>query len=168
MDVGIVYKVQPQPPEPAHTRWFPAGAVTLGVEHRAVDPEGLAATYGDDPEAMAEIAEHSPDGGFEDSGVSIHVSGAADGHEYLRFDLFEREPHYHYVRPGGNHNHVVPVDTVAHGDLVAFAFGCLRERLAPMLRHAGGDAVATGLDPAVQGPVFDEVEALARQLAAGR
>ena len=30
MVIGTVYKVQPQPPEAAHTRWFPAGAVTLG------------------------------------------------------------------------------------------------------------------------------------------
>ena len=165
--LGVVYQVQPQPPEPEHTRWFPAGAVTFGVEHRDVDPAGLAATYADDPAAMAEIEEKSPEGGFYDSGVSLHVNGTDDGHEYLRFDLFEGEPHYHYVRPSGDHNHVVPIDPVAHGDLLTFAVGCLRERLEPMLRHAGGDAVADALDPGVQGPVIDEVEALARRLAAG-
>jgi hypothetical protein len=162
--LGVVYQVQPQPPEPEHTRWFPAGAVTFGVEHRRVDPQALAATYGDDPAAMAEIEQHSPEGGFHDSGVSLHVNGTEDGHEYLRFDLFEGEPHYHYVRPSGDHNHVVPVDPVAHGDLLAFAFRCLRERLGPMLREAGGDAAADALDPAVQHPVLDEVERLARAL----
>jgi hypothetical protein len=164
MTIDTVYNVQPQPPEPAHTRWFPAGAITLGIEHRDVDPEGLAATYGDDDAAMAEIDEHSPDGGFHDTGVSIHVNGTDDGHEYLRFDLFEGEPHYHYVRPSGDHNHVVPIDPVAQGDLFDFAFGCLRHRLDAMLRHAGGAAVADALDAEVQRPVIDEVEVLARRL----
>jgi len=68
------------------------------------------------------------------------------------------------VRPTGDHNHVVPVDTVVHGDLMAFAFLCLRERLGPMLREAGGGAVADALDPAAQLPVLDEIEQLARTL----
>lgn len=164
--LGVIYQVQPQPPEPAYTRWLPAGAVTFGVEHRDVDPAGLATTYGADTAAMDEIEQHSPEGGFHDSGVSLHVNGTDDGHEYLRFDLFEGEPHYHYVRPSGDHNHVVPVDPVAQGDLLAFALRCLRERLAPMLAEAGGDQVAARLDPAVQGPVLDEVERLARSLSA--
>lgn len=162
--LGVVYQVQPQPPEPEHTQWFQAGAVTFGVEHRDVDPAALAATFGDDAAAMAEIEEKSPEGGFHDSGVSLHVNGTEDGHEYLRFDLFEGEPHYHYVRPSGDHNHVVPVDTVVHGDLLAFALHCLRDRLGPMLAEAGGEAVASALDPNVQHPVLADVEQLARRL----
>jgi hypothetical protein len=162
--VGVVYQVQPQPPEADNTRWFPAGAVTFGVEYRDVDPEALAATYASDPEAWAEIVANSPDGGFSDTGVSLHVNGAEDGHEYLRFDLFEDDPHYHYVWPSGDHNNVVPFDAVAYGDVYDFAFGRLRERLEAMLRQAHGDAVADRLDPAVQGPVIDEIEALARQV----
>jgi hypothetical protein len=158
---GVIYNVQPQPPVEEDTRWYAAGAVTFGVEYRVVDPEALAATYGDDAAAMAEIIEKSPEGGFADTGVSIHVKGTDDGHEYLRFDVFEGEPHYHYVRPSGDHNNVVPFDAVAHGDMLPFAVGCLRERLGEMLRHAEGDEVADGLDPAVQGPVIDEVEAAA-------
>ena len=39
--------------------------------------------------------------GAEISGVTlaIHVLGTDDGHEYLRFDVFDREPHYHYLHP---------------------------------------------------------------------
>jgi hypothetical protein len=158
---GVIYNVQPQPPVQEDTRWYPAGAVTFGVEYRVVDPEALAATYGDDAEAMAEIVEKSPEGGFADTGVSIHVNATADGHEYLRFDVFEGEPHYHYVRPSGDHNNVVPFDAVANGDMLPFAIRCLRERLGEMLRHAEGDPVADALDPAVQGPVIDQVEAAA-------
>jgi hypothetical protein len=158
---GVVYNVQPQPPVAEDTRWYPAGVVTFGVEYRVVDPEALAATYGDDAAAMAEIIEKSPEGGFSDTGVSIHVNGTADGHEYLRFDVFDGEPHYHYVWPSGDHNNVVPFDPVAHGDMLPFAIGCLRERLGEMLRHAHGADVAAALDPSVQGPVIDEVEAAA-------
>jgi hypothetical protein len=159
--VGVVYNVQPQPPVAEDTRWYPAGAVTFGVEYRVVDPDALAATYGDDAAAMAEIVENSPAGGFSDTGVSIHVNGTDDGHEYLRFDVFDGEPHYHYVRPSGDHNNVVPFDPVADGDMLPFAIGCLRSRLGEMLRHAEGGQVADALDPAVQGPVIDEVEAAA-------
>ena len=154
---GVVYNVQPQPPVAEDTRWYPAGAVTFGVEYRVVDPAALAATYADDPEAYAEIVEKSPDGGFSDTGVSIHVNGTDDGHEYLRFDVFDGEPHYHYVWPSGDHNNVVSYDPVASGDMLPFAIDCLRSRLGDMLRHAQGDAVAAALDPAVQGPVIDEV-----------
>ncbi len=164
--VGTVYQVQPQPPEEANTRWLEAGAIVIGVEYRDVDPQSLESTYADDPDAWAEIVANSPDGGFADTGVSLHVRGAADGHEYLRFDLFDDDPHYHYVRPSGDHNNVVLLDTVAQGDAFDFAFGCLRDRLAAMLRHAGGDPVADTLDAAVQGPVIDEVEAIARRARA--
>lgn len=162
--VGVVYQVQPQPPEAEHTQWFPAGAVTFGVEYRDVDPAALEATYGSDPEAWAEIVANSPEGGFSDTGVSLHVNGADDGHEYLRFDLFDDDPHYHYVWPSGDHNNVVPYDAVAHGDVFDFAFRVLRERLEEMLRQAKGDAVADRLDPSVQGPVIDQIEQLARQV----
>ncbi len=161
--IGIVYEVQPQPPEPADTTWHAAGAVTLGVEYRNVDPASLAATYGGDAAAMAEIEANSPEGGFSDCGVSIHVSGTDDGHEYLRFDVFDDDPHYHYVWPEGGHNNVVPFDRVAQGDMLDFAIGCLRARLDPMLREAHGASVADALDPDVQAPVIDRVEDLARR-----
>ena len=156
--VGIVYRVQPEPPDPEHTIWLDAGAVRFGVEPRVVDPESLRTAYAGNENALAEIEANQPEGGFYDSGVSIHVVGAADGHEYLRFDAFEDDPHYHYVEPSGVHNHWVPFDPVAGGDVLAFALRSLRERLDPMLRAAGGDAVADRLDPAELAPAIDELE----------
>ena len=161
MELGVVYTVQPQPPDPDDTRWFAAGAVTFGVEYRHVDPESLSATYGDDPGAMAEIAAKSPEEGFFDSGVSIHVCGTEDGHEYLRFDCFDGDPHYHYVAPTGDRNHVVPYDAAALGDVLAWAVDRCRTRLGEMLTNAGGARVAAQLDPAATGPVLDVVEAVA-------
>src|SRR5690606_35752057 len=116
------------------TRWFDAGAVRIGVEYRDVDPEALLATYEGDADHLAELQARSPEGGFSDRGVSLHVCGADDGHEYLRFDVFDGEPHYHYVVPGAETlNNVVEFDAVAHGDMLPFALGCLRHRLAEML-----------------------------------
>ena len=43
---GTVYGIPPQPPDENSTTWFPAGALTIGVEYRDVDPEA-----GGDPPA---------------------------------------------------------------------------------------------------------------------
>lgn len=164
--LGTVYNVQPQPPDPANTRWFEAGVLTIGVEYRDVDPGALAETYGTDSPEWAEIEQHSPDGGFSDTGVSIHVCGTDGGHEYLRFDLFDEDPHYHYVWPSGDHNHVVPYDQVAHGDLFDFAFGCLRGRLGPMLAEAKGSELVDRLDETTWLAALERAETLARQVRA--
>ena len=87
--IGKVYGIPPQPPVEDRTHRVAAGAVTLGVEYRALDPESLRATYADNPEHLAELEARSPDGGFTDEGVSLHVWGTDDGHEYVRFDVFD-------------------------------------------------------------------------------
>lgn len=161
--VGVVYKVQPQPWDPEVTRWVDAGAVRIGVEWRDVDPEALLATYGAGTEDMAEIEEKSPDGGFSDRGVSIHVCATDGGHEFLRFDAFDDEPHYHYVSPSGDHNRVVTYDAVADGEMLPWVLERLRTRLAAMLRDAGGGAVADAVraHPAPVASAVDEIERLA-------
>ena len=95
--IGKVYAIPPQPVDPENTRWFAAGVITIGVEYRDVDPEGLVETYKDNPDQLAELIERSPEGGFSDEGVSLHVAETDGGHEYLRFDVFDDEPHYHYI-----------------------------------------------------------------------
>ena len=128
--IGVVYNIPPEPPKEANTRWFPAGAITIGLEYRDLDPESLHELYKDNPDHLKEMLEKAPEGGFTDEGVSIHVRGTADGHEYLRFDVFEGEPHYHYVFNSPEIiNNVVVFDTLAHGDMMPFAFHCLRHRL---------------------------------------
>jgi hypothetical protein len=62
--VGKIYDIPPQPPDAAHTRWIPAGVVTIGVEYRDVTPEALVETYRDDPDQLASLLAQSPDGGF--------------------------------------------------------------------------------------------------------
>ena len=52
---------------------------------------------------------------------------------------------------------------MAHGDMLPWAIGCLRNRLPDMLRQAGGSQLADRIDPAVLGPVVDEVAVIAHE-----
>jgi hypothetical protein len=163
--IGVIYNMAPQPPSEKDTTWFPAGALSIGVEFRDVNPDDLLELYKDDPAQLKELLEKSPDGGFADNGVSLHVRDAADAHEYLRFDCFDNEPHYHYIHNSTEPyvNNVVTYDPFALGDMLPFAVGCLRHRLADMLPRAGGGHLVDQLDPATIEKAVDEVEALARQ-----
>ena len=163
--IGKVYNIPPQPPDAAHTRWIPAGVITIGVEYRDVTPEALEATYADNAEQLAEMLAKSPDGGFADEGVSLHVNGTADGHEYLRFDVFDGEPHYHYVHrvPEGAEpvNQVCDYDVNAHGDMLTWALECIRTRLPQMLPHAGGGELVPQIGAAELEAALAEVGGLA-------
>ena len=81
--IGKVYTIPPQPPVAENTRRLPAGNLTIGVEYRAVDPASLQSTYAGNDAHLAELFERWPGGGFTDQGVSIHVWGTDDEHEYL-------------------------------------------------------------------------------------
>jgi hypothetical protein len=170
--IGKVYNIPPQPPAPQNTRYLPAGALTFGIEYRDVDPESLTATYEKDPAQLAELEEKSPEGGFTDEGVSIHVCGSDDGHEYVRFDVFDDEPHYHYIHrtPNGADvvNNVIDFDTAAHGEMLPWAIECLRTRLPAMLTEAEGDHLIPLLDSALVGRVVDEVQRIAEQAQQAR
>jgi hypothetical protein len=162
--IGKTYNMPPQPADEAATTYLDAGAVSIGVEYRVVDPESLRETYQGNAAQLAELEERSPAGGFYAEGLSLHVVAKADGHEYLRFDLFDDPPHYHYnhpVKAGQHTNNVVDYDTVSNGPMLDWALDRLRTRLPEMLRQAGGAEVAEQVDPDVLGPVLTEVERLA-------
>lgn len=162
--LGTTYNVQPVPPDPASTDWFDAEPLRIGIEYRKVDPAALAEAYADDDEGMAEIDEASPEGGFTDEGVSIHVVSTADDHEYLRFDVFVDEPHYHYVDKAAGTNTLVGFDTAAHGPMPQWTLGQLRERLPEMLRHAGASAVAETVTDEIGADIATRVEAHLRSI----
>jgi hypothetical protein len=169
--IGKVYNIPPQPPVAARTRDFPAGAVTLGVEYRDVDPEALRATYAGNEAHLAELEQRSPQGGFFDTGVSIHVCAADDGYEYVRFDCFDDEPHYHYIHrtPDGSVvNQVIDFDTVAGGDMLAWALERIRTRLPEMLTTAGGAALAARVDQSAVDAALEQVRTAAEVARAAR
>jgi hypothetical protein len=108
------------------------------------------------------MLKQSPEGGFTDEGVTVHVFDATDGHEYLRFDMFADEPHYHYIHKttdGSIVNNVIDYDAPALGDMLPWTFERLRTRLALMLAEAGADSLARKVDPATVELALSDVEA---------
>ena len=140
------YSVMPIPPVEAQTAWFEAGPVRIGVEYRlltdavaAANP--LAAAAGDERGQTAEL---------DDRGVALHVCGEQDGEwrEFLRFDCFVEDPHYHYVSWRAKANEMIHLDPVADGDPLAWALERIRTRLPQMLARAGAADIAARVDPA--------------------
>ena len=154
MEVGMKITVPPIPHIPENTRMFDAGAVRFGVEYRLLNDAIVGEHMGERPSEASRSE-------MEDSGVSIHVFGM-DAHEYLRFDCFDADPHYHYIYPNADHQRWVPFDRAANGDPLTWAMACLRQRLEPMLRAAGGGAVADAVDRDRVRSALDDVERLAR------
>jgi hypothetical protein len=103
-----------------HARWFAAGLVTIAVEARAL---GLSR------ERMVR-------------GPSIHVFSADRAKEYVRFDMFGREQHYHYILDDLQHNIVWGYDADANGPMLEWIIASLKQRLPAMLRRAGDDKLA--------------------------
>lgn len=108
------------PPMEQHTRWFDAGPVSIGVEARAL---------GDSLENMVR-------------GPSIHVFNAARDTEYLRFDVFGKVLHYHYVHADRDANTLWGYDPDVNGPMIPWAVNALHDRLSTLLRNAGADELA--------------------------
>jgi hypothetical protein len=142
------YSVMPIPPVEAHTAWFEAGALRIGVEYRLLTDAVAAA-------AASRLAEASGDergqtSELDDRGVSLHVCGQQDGEwrEFLRFDCFAEDPHYHYVSWRAKANEMIHLDPVADGDPLHWALERIRTRLPQMLARAGAADVAARVDVA--------------------
>ena len=138
------YDVMPIPPIEAHTRWFEAGALRVGVEYRLVT-EAVAAARQVEAATGTDGLEAAV---LDDRGVSLHVVGLVDGvlREVLRFDCFVEDPHYHYVSWREKANEVLHLDPVADGDPLAWALERLRSRLPQMLARAGAPELARAVD----------------------
>ena len=134
---GNRYAQLPIPMVAEHCVTVDAGAVQLVVESRRLTNEILDATY--QGAVKAEIR-------FDDSGASLHVCGTADGLEYLRFDCFENEPHYHYIEPAVGANTVVRIDELAVGDPIDFSIACVEHHLPDMLRNCDAAGLADGVE----------------------
>jgi len=153
LPLGVRFDFQPVPPVPEDTTSFTAGPLSIGVEYRVLDDETVAANYS---EAETEGAPS-----VDDRGVSIHVCDAENGHEYVRFDCFDVDPHYHYLHPELG-NTVVVFDRSAHGDMLEWTFAAMRTRLPSMLEHAGAGDLAARLDMTTLDAAATETERLAR------
>ncbi len=161
---GTVYTVPPIPPDAESTTYVDAGAIRIGIEYRRLDAAELGRNYAGG--AMDEIQEALDGQTVEDNGVSLHVGGTDDGHEYLRFDLFAKEPHYHYIEPSGEKQTIVDYDRVAMGPMLSWALVQIRDRLPEMLAFAGGADLVPKLEPGRIEASLAEVERLARRAEA--
>ena len=107
-------------------------------------------------------------GVVEEDGIALHVFGADDGAELLRFDCFADAPHFHHLDPHEPRNVVHELDPATCGDPVEWALGQIEHRVAEMLREAGAASVAARVDPAVIAAAMPAVRAeVARMQAAG-
>jgi len=161
MRVGDFIESIPVPHEPADTRYFPAGPLTLGVEYRVFDPVEEAKKL--TPE---EVAATGPDSLFHrqetDEGVSLHVFATDGLAEYLRFDCFADEPHYHYIAPERG-NMLVHFDAVTNGPMLEWALHVVRTRVPQMLTAIGADTLAAAVDADLLNAAVDEAAAAARE-----
>lgn len=154
--LGREFDIMPIPPIPEHCTYIPAGAVTFAVEYRLLNEDTL---QGHRPEPEGD----APARVFDDRGVTLHVFDAADGREYLRFDCFEEDPHYHYIQHHRQVNVVVRLDTAADGEPLPWALERLRTRLPEMLRQAGAADLADRVEPTVLAAALSEVVAVAEK-----
>ena len=161
--VGTTYNIPPAPPDPDSTDWLDIGPLQVGVEYRKVDPQALEKIYAD-TEHLADLEAASPEGGFTDEGVSLHIVNPDDGFEHVRFDMFVDEPHYHYVDKAADTNTIVHFDTVAHGPMVEWTLEQLRTRLPEMLRHIGASTLADAVGDRDGTAVAEQVEAKLREI----
>ncbi|MGI9433036.1 MAG: DUF7700 domain-containing protein [Myxococcota bacterium] len=156
------YSVMPIPATEANTTFFSAGAIRLGVEFRELTDAVAAAAVlesasGDERGQTTEL---------DDRGVSIHVFGHQDGEEreFLRFDCFLEDPHYHYISWRERRNEMLHMDPIMSGDPVEFALECIGRRLPSLLARAGAPDVASAVDLAQVEQALPAVRAAAMRL----
>ena len=157
------YNVAPIPADPNHTRYLDAGVLRFGIEHRLLNPQELKTAYGSDVAASQEIDDNLPEGGVDDQGVSIHVYGSDDGHEYLRFDIFDDEPHFHLLPRDNEQQYWVRYPPELLGDMLPWVMGQLRGRLPELLVMAAGEHLVSNLDGELIGRRVDELNTLVEE-----
>ena len=148
---GSRHRTIPIPPVDVATEWLQAGRVLFGVEHRVLDKDILYAHFASMPEQMELLktmtGKSDPLDIFalpEDEGFSLHVCDAKDRQEYIRFDAFAEDPHYHYITPGSHHV-AVGFDNIAD-DFEPWVFARVQSALPEMLRFAGAHDLAGEVD----------------------
>jgi hypothetical protein len=143
--LGYRFDTDPIPPVPAFTQYIDAEPLTIAVEARQLTDDLIADAYKDDPEGLAALMKVRGDNAPADKGIAIHIIEKGTDKEFVRFDMFFGDPHYHYLfKTGGTVS--IPFDVNAHGDIFVWALGCIQGRLPDMLKYAGADDLALRLN----------------------
>ncbi len=165
--LGKKITVMPIPHIHEHTEYVKAGALTIGVEYRVLNDQ-ISNAYLSTVRPGTTRTERP---GIADGGVSIHVFAEEQGKlvEYLRFDAFDKEPHYHYIYPAERTQVRVILDPAAEGDLMQWILGRLRHRIPQMLESEGAAELARRADAQAIAAAMPQVErAVQRALSGGR
>jgi hypothetical protein len=155
--LGHRYDGVPLPPVPEATTYIDIGVLTIGIEYRFLTDEIVEAGREKEPR----LAVGHPDAPLQEQGVSLHVCDN-DRVEYIRFDNFGGDPHYHYIVPGA-YNVSVQYDEVANGPFLDWALERLRASMPDMLREAGAGELADRVDGAGMESAMPEVALLVKE-----
>ena len=155
MTAGTYLDSVPVPHDPQATTYHAVGSITVGLEYRVFDPVAERLKYTDE-----EIAATGPDSLFHrddaDEGICVHVFATDGLGEYLRFDCFRDEPHYHYIDPDVG-NVLIHYDDVANGPMAPWIIDVLRTRSPEMLSAIGAVDLAASVDVDALGRLLDEL-----------
>jgi ribulose-5-phosphate 4-epimerase/fuculose-1-phosphate aldolase len=151
-----------------NTSFIDAGPLTLALERRVVNEATIAATYGESELVSSAITDHLGKTGtsrtqIDLAGLSIHVLDA-ERVEHLRFDCFDDDPHYHYLRPDENWQTVCEYDAAANGDMLDWVMALLRDRLRPVLAEIGASHLEAAIDDTALNEGLDELDRLVNAL----
>ena len=136
--LGREYTVMPIAIDWSNAVEVPAGPVTFVVEARNLTRDAILENEA--VQGRTDGIDHDYE--VHDGGASLHVLATDDRVEYLRFDCFDNEPHYHYIRESEQRNIVVRFDDVAEGNPLEWTVSRVRHRLPQMLEHAGAHRLA--------------------------
>lgn len=154
--VGHLAWVAPIPPIPENTRYFDAGPLRIGVEHRLLNNDIMDEHFG-------EGVEHDLVPDVE--GFSIHVFDAQANQEKIRFDMFPGDLHYHYILEPAK---IISVgyDEAADGPMFEWSLRCLTTRLGEMLATAGSPELAASISQESIQDITKKIEAIEAEIRA--
>jgi hypothetical protein len=155
---------QPIPPIEENTTWIAAGVLTVGIELRQLDADILRAHLDSlGPWEEVDSLGHRTDTEFIDTGPSFHVLDASDRFEYIRFDCFADDPHYHYLSPSLDYGVIkLGFDTAANGPMIPWILAMISDRLPIMLAKAGAAHLASKVDQSAMPRVAAELGGVLR------
>jgi hypothetical protein len=131
-DLGRIASMMPIPLVAEKCTFVDAGPVLFAVEARQLTKAIIAEARSLSPTNEPTLIQTT-----NDFGASLHVLGREDGLEYLRFDCFRHNPHYHYIFQRKQENRICRFDDIAEGDPIDWTIARLRDRLPEMLEFAG-------------------------------
>jgi len=161
-------------PVDSRIEFVDAGAVTFGVRNRRYSWREGVIIYAlgryEEDQFQFNVQPRTVEGRYGEQAKNIFSDGIYEGVEgkrlqFLRFEIFNKQPHYHYCHFPEGKEEEWNMDDTAEGDLISWTISRLRERLIPMLMRAEFPEVAREVDPQIVSTRLPQVEALARKIA---